>query len=138
MRLTMAGQPDESLAERVRTLAATVPDTAGPPRLSADHCALRLRQCADPVQFDTLALELLRHHIALHPQLPVTPPRRSIRQRILERVRRMLWRLLGDQLERLALQQTRINELLLEAIQRTAHVRQSASVPPPPRSDASR
>lgn len=120
MRLIVAGREDEALAARIRNLATTLPEAATPFRLSPEHRALRLRMCADPAAFDALSLDLLRHHLALDPRPPAAPRPQGIRARALTILRRALWRLLGAPLERLALQQTRINELLLDALGRVA------------------
>ncbi len=120
MRLIVAGREDEALAARVRDLATALTEAAAPSRLSTEHRALRLRECADPGAFDALALDLLRHHVALDPRPPTVPQPQGIRARALAVLRRALWRLLGDPLDRLALQQSRVNELLLDAIGRVA------------------
>ena len=92
---------------------------------------MQLRRCGTPADFDARSLELLRHLVALDPRLPLPPAAAGLRARVLGTVRRTLWRLLGGPLDRLALQQTRINELLLDAIRRMS-LRDDSPQPPPP------
>ncbi|MCX7818809.1 MAG: hypothetical protein N2652_06350 [Kiritimatiellae bacterium] len=133
MHLTLAGRDDEALAERVRALARTLPEHAGPPSLSPEHRALRLRECEGPPSFDALALELLRYHIALDTRPTTCARAASLPNRLLEALRRVLWRLLGNPLDRIALQQTRVNELLLDALCRAvAESSRSPAGPTPP------
>lgn len=135
MRLTVNGAPAApELARRTQAIADAMAAGPAPRRYSPEHSALHLRGCRTETEFLRVFLELAGR-LAMIDASPAPVPSGFLSAPI-ARFRRVVWRWLGNPLDRVVARQNRATAIVLDAVRFCAaavsSAPTSADAPEPP------
>ena len=118
MRILVAGiDRTENLGREVERAAMTRPVPSALRSVLTEHSALSLGQCASTSEYQERLLRLLRLHQGISADLFDIPRRPGWKGACSSWLKKILWKILRYQHERMAHQQSVVNELLVSALE---------------------